>query len=125
MTMTPFSSSIACLLAASMLLIVGCDASPTCAERSKAFTDYVRAHRSCTVAADCVVIGDCGPNADFTAVRADSEAEARSLQLARCSGVHDGPIYDAVCVENVCALEMRTDTCCGCAPSDASVGDGG
>jgi hypothetical protein len=63
------------------------------------------------------VIGDCGPNADFTAVRLDVAQEASALQRARCMpGSYDGPVYSPQCSAGTCALMMRTDTCCGCRP---------
>ncbi len=117
---------------ATACLAAGCGSSApprddgaTCEARSKAYKDFLAAHRACSVDPDCTVIGDCGPNADFAAVRSDSSTEARALQQARCGGASDGPVYRAVCRAGQCELEMRTDTCCGCPPSDAGVGDGG
>jgi len=95
-----------------------------CAEANRAFTEFVAAHRACTKADDCVVIGDCGPNADFKAVQASVELEARALQQARsCGGAYDGPMFDAVCRAGKCDLQMRTDVCCGCQPRDMDGGD--
>lgn len=97
----------------------------SCEARSEAFEEFVAEHRACTADPDCEVIGDCGPNADFRAVRADSANEARALQVARCGQTFDGPVYRAVCTSGQCSLQMRTDTCCGCVPEDAGIGDGG
>jgi hypothetical protein len=132
-------SSAATFFAASTFLMVACSDSSTpsdattdaptnahtCEARSQAFTEFVQAHRDCTVSSDCVVIGDCGPNADFTSVRVDAAGQARTLQQARCASAYDGPVYNPVCVQNVCSLQMRTDTCCGCLAVDAGAGDGG
>jgi hypothetical protein len=91
-----------------------------CMKKDKAFADFVAAHRACETDKDCAVVGDCGPNADFTAVAANAAKEAYELAKARCSGTFDGPIFDPRCTKNKCTLEERTDTCCGC-PDDAGL----
>lgn len=133
MRFLPSSTILRSLLLGSLAFGAACDSSATpsgdagttCEARAQAYEDFVAAHRSCSLDADCVVVGDCGPNADFASVRADSATEARTLQVARCSGTHDGPVYRAVCQAGTCGLEMRTDVSCGGPLSDASVGDGG
>jgi hypothetical protein len=90
-----------------------------CAQRSASFTDFVAAHGACASNADCTVIGDCGPNADFRAIRVDASAHGLELMRARCEGTYDGPLFDAVCVNRACALQLRMGECCGCPPNDA------
>jgi hypothetical protein len=100
-----------CLLIGSLLAaLAGCGDSDaqTCADKDKAYFDFLAANSSCTTDADCAVIGDCGPHADFAPVRSDAADEARKLQLATCGGAYDGPGYEAVCVKNQCALEEIT-----------------
>ena len=95
-----------------------------CARRSATFTDFVAAHSACTSNTDCTVIGDCGPNADFRAIRRDASAQGLELMRARCDGAYDGPLFDAVCVDHACGLQMRIHVCCGCPPDDGGF-DGG
>jgi len=90
-----------------------------CAQRNASFTDFVAAHSACTSKTDCTVIGDCGPNADFRAIRVDASAQGLELMRARCEGAYDGPLFDAVCVNRACALQLRMGECCGCPPNDA------
>jgi hypothetical protein len=90
-----------------------------CAQRSASFTDFVAAHSACTSNTDCTVIGDCGPNADFRAIRVDASAQGLELMKARCHGPYDGPLFDAVCINFACGLQRRTGACCGCPPNDA------
>jgi len=87
-----------------------------CAAAQKTFEEFVASHLSCEGDEDCAIIGDCGPHAEFVAVRADVAGEAYTLMEATCSGAFDGPVYDPVCVEGTCQREQRTDTCCGCPP---------
>jgi hypothetical protein len=89
-----------------------------CESKATAFRDFVATHGDCTSDSECAVVGDCGPNADFAAVRAESAAMAYTLQVARCAGTWDGPLFDARCSAGECTLVERTDACCGCAPSD-------
>lgn len=80
-----------------------------------AFQAFVAAHASCEKDSDCAVVGDCGPNADFTAVRADVADEAYLLMERRCNGGGwDGPTYDPICRTGKCDLVPQTWTCCGC-----------
>jgi hypothetical protein len=90
----------------------GADAGCVLAEQT--FQAFVAEHRSCEHDEDCAPVGDCGPNADFTAVRADAAKEAYSLMSQRCSGTFDGPIYGAICADGVCAIGEEEVDCCGC-----------
>jgi len=92
-----------------------------CAAKEKAYDDFLEAHSACSVDADCDVVGDCGPNADFRAVAASDAREAYDLARARCDTAYDGPVFDPRCKQGRCALEERTDTCCGCPPADAGL----
>jgi len=105
-----------------------------CDEASAAFTDFVAANRACDSAGDCVIIGDCGPNADFTAIRGDAADEGRRLMSMRCFGAYDGPLFTAGCESGMC-VTVPTGTYCGMpAPVDSGMdadagvdggGDGG
>lgn len=96
------------------LAVSGCGDDDSCEAREQAYEDFLAAHAACEIDEDCAVIGDCGPNSDFAPVRADAEEEARALQVDRCSDTYDGPMYRPVCTAGECALETRSDTCCGC-----------
>lgn len=87
-----------------------------CQAKRDAYYKFVEAHLECTSDSDCAVVGDCGPNADFSAVAASAADEAYRLANARCPGTFDGPVFDARCIASKCELEQRTDTCCGCPP---------
>lgn len=91
----------------------------TCEERSQVFEQFLADHQDCNEDTECTSIGDCGPNADFAAVRLDAAEVASGLQQARCASTYDGLTYGAVCVENKCVLDDVPDGCCGCAPSDS------
>lgn len=62
---------------------------PACEQAERAFSEFVANNGSCELSSDCTVIGDCGPNADFTAVVA-AAAEGYALMAARCDGSFDG-----------------------------------
>lgn len=100
------------------------DASGMCDEASRTFGEFLSANRSCDGAADCQIIGDCGPNADFTAIRRDAADEGYRLMAMRCLGTYDGPTYRAVCEGGVCTAE-RDSSYCGMPAMDSGVGDGG
>ena len=87
-----------------------------CMAKQDAYYAFLAAHRACTTDSDCAVVGDCGPNADFSAVATSAAHEAYELAKARCPGTFDGPVFDARCIAQRCELEQRTDTCCGCPP---------
>lgn len=93
--------------------------SSECQAKQKAFSDFLEANRACTAAADCTVIGNCGPNADFTAVRSDAAEEASKLQAATCLESWDGPLYEAVCEQEKCGLKML-NTYCGMPTPDTT-----
>jgi hypothetical protein len=93
-----------------------------CDSKASAFRDFVASHGDCTRDDECAVVGDCGPNADFEAVRAENAEMAYSLQVARCERTWDGPMFNAACSGGRCTLVQRTDTCCGCAPRDSGAG---
>lgn len=83
---------------------------PSAAER---FEEFVGANLTCGSDADCAIVGDCGPNADFRAVRVDAAEDAYSLMGMRGVGTWDGPEYVAVCgTDNRCAAE-RSGYFCG------------
>lgn len=92
------------------------DDAGVCEAKSAAFTSFVASHQTCERDEDCAVIGDCGPNADFTAVRGDFAEQAYELMKARCDTAWDGPMFDPVCNAGTCGLEEKTDECCGCVP---------
>lgn len=88
-----------------------------CDYLQQVYKDFLAAHDACSVDADCDVIGDCGPHADFAAIRADAAIEGRKLQLARCGSVYHGPTYEAYCNAGTCALwERPPSTQYGCPP---------
>lgn len=87
-----------------------------CDQKDDAFEAYVDGHRDCVADTDCAVIGDCGPNADFRAVRVDDIEEALRLMHDRCGGAYDGPRYFAGCEAGTCALRPNPNGCCGCPP---------
>jgi hypothetical protein len=88
-----------------------------CDYAQKAYEDFLAANDACTVDADCAVIGDCCPNADFAAIRAEAASEGRELQNARCGGACDGPTYEAYCNAGTCALRQQPpSTEYGCPP---------
>jgi hypothetical protein len=88
-----------------------------CDYAQQVYEEFLAANDACSVDADCAVIGDCGPNADFAAIRADAAIEGRELQNARCGGAYDGPTYDAYCNAGTCALrEQPPSTEYGCPP---------
>jgi hypothetical protein len=93
-----------------------------CEAAGQEFAKFVAGHRSCESHDDCTVIGDCGPNADFTAVRVDAAAQASLLMNARCATAFDGPVYDAVCADGVCGLVEVAGECCGCPPAGVDAG---
>lgn len=88
-----------------------------CERADRAFRDFVADNGSCERSSDCTIIGDCGPNADFTAINVAAAAEGYALMEARCDGTFDGPTFAARCEGGVCALGPENG-CCGC-PSDA------
>jgi len=85
----------------------------TCEQKRDDFVSFVAAHQACERDSDCTIIGDCDPNADFTAVRADVSDEAYRLMQARCRGPSDGPLYDAVCSAGKCTEVQRSGAECG------------
>lgn len=88
-----------------------------CDYAQQAYEEFLAANSACSVDADCAVIGDCGPNADFAPIRADAAAEGRELQLARCGGAYDGPTYAPYCNAGACELRERPpSTEYGCPP---------
>ncbi len=97
-----------------------------CEVREQEFKQFLKANLECDDDADCTVIGDCGPNADFEAIRADAEEEGYELMQATCHQSYDGPTYDAVCKAGKCELQDEPNGCCGCPyrPGDAGI-DGG
>ena len=97
----------------------------SCEQRNARFEALVADHQSCELDADCAVIGDCGPNADFRAVRADIADEAYRLMNERCTGNWDGPGYVARCEAQKCTLEESHALCCGCELWDAGEDAGG
>ena len=92
------------------------DRDAICEQKSAAFQDFVASHRDCSADSDCRVIGDCGPDADFTSVRADAADEAYRLMRDRCDGAFDGPVYIPRCIFGQCGEEedRRPGRCCGC-----------
>ncbi|MDB4989136.1 MAG: hypothetical protein JWN04_4314 [Myxococcaceae bacterium] len=74
----------------------------SCEQKQATFSAFLLAHNSCTVDADCTVVGDCCPHADFPVVRSDALGQARALQLGTCGGACDGPTYTAVCSQGKC-----------------------
>lgn len=94
-----------------------------CGPRDAEFQAFVAAHRFCDQDSDCAVVGDCGPNADFTPVRSDVADEAYLKMQDRCTTAWDGPTYDPVCRAGVCALQS-TGSCCGCPSIDDAGRDG-
>lgn len=107
--------------AATLLLLLytqttsGCAKEDACTRSETAFEDFVAANLSCNSDEDCKIIGDCGPNSDFRAVRASAADEAYRLAQERCSESWDGPVYTTRCVAGQCTLEMLPeDMCCGC-----------
>ena len=103
----------------------GCgDDADTCEAKNARFTAFVAAHRACQQSSDCVIIGECTGNADFTAVTVEAESEGLRLMTARCDGPHDGEIPSAVCTEGVCVADyFHPQACCNC--PDASDQDTG
>ncbi|RLB57468.1 MAG: hypothetical protein DRJ42_00025 [Deltaproteobacteria bacterium] len=92
-----------------------------CDEANDAFTSFVAANRACDTAGDCVIIGDCGPNADFTAIRREAAEEGRRLMSMRCYGTFDGPTYSAGCEGGAC-VTVPTGMYCGmAAPIDSGM----
>jgi len=88
-----------------------------CDYAQQVYEDFLAANDACTIDADCAVIGDCCPNADFAAIRADAATEGRELQNARCGGACDGPTYEAYCNAGTCALRQQPpSTEYGCPP---------
>lgn len=92
-----------------------------CEQAYVAFSEFLEQHQSCDTDDECAVIGDCGPNADFTAIRADAAEQGYALMSARCAGAYDGPVYFARCTDGMCALELNDATCCGCDDGDAGL----
>lgn len=90
----------------------------SCEQRDEAFYELLVQHQSCTEDDECAVIGDCGPNADFRAIRADAAEEGYALMQDRCGGTYDGPGYVAICNAGTCELEGSPELCCGCADWD-------
>ena len=82
-----------------------------CESRAAAYTTFMDTHRDCTQDSDCAVIGDCGPHANFAAVRAEHAEEATTLHSALCGEAYDGPTYDAVCQDGKCQLSQQTGYC--------------
>jgi len=102
------------------------DSSPTEPSASEQFESYLAANLSCESDADCVIIGDCGPNADFRAVRADAAEEAYRLMWMREVGTWDGPEYEAVCGgDNLCTIERSMYYCGGYGGPIRPLDDGG
>jgi hypothetical protein len=91
-----------------------------CEEASQAFRSFVEAHRSCVSGSECTIIGDCGSNPDFTAIRRDSAEEGRRLMQARCYGGSDGPLYSAACEEGQCVARTNGSYCGMAALPDAA-----
>ena len=90
-----------------------------CERAARVFRDFVADNGICERSADCTIIGDCGPNADFTAINVAAAAEGYALMEARCDATFDGPTFAARCEGGVCALGPENG-CCGC-PSDAGL----
>jgi hypothetical protein len=98
------------------------DSGVDCELAESTFLAFVAANQSCMHDSDCAIIGDCGPNADFTPITVGAAHEGRELMNARCSWVWDGETYRAVCAAGTCtAVE---DGCCYCqdAGSDSDAG---
>ena len=92
------------------------DDAKRCEQRRKDYLAFLAKHSACKNDDECGVVGDCGPHADFDAVRADAQREAMQRKVALCEKTFDGPVFEPVCRANKCELKMRTDTCCGCPP---------
>jgi hypothetical protein len=101
------------------------DGALSCDDGWHAFDTYVMQHSSCSGDADCTVIGDCGPNADFRAVRTDVAEQAYEMMQARCTTAWDGPIFVARCESGMCVLEEDPSGCCGCPPTEDAGVDAG
>lgn len=100
----------------------------SCAVSSKRFEAFVESSLDCTEDADCTIIGDCGPNADFTAIRKDASERGTELMELRCSEIYDGVVHGAGCVAGRCTLTDEEIGCCGCSiegPPDAGTRDAG
>ena len=100
---TLYLSCLTCLLAA------GCIAG----DADQRFEEFLVEHQSCERDDQCVIIGDCGPNADVRAVRIDEAEEAYRLMRERDVGVYDGLTYTAVCREGLCGTEQDGYACGG------------
>lgn len=95
------------------------DGPSVCEQADQTFRDFVAVNRTCNVSADCAVIGDCGPNADFEAINAAAAAMGYALMGQRCPAAFDGFTFAALCQDGQCVLGPENG-CCGC-PSDAGV----
>jgi len=92
------------------------DDAQLCEQRREDYEAFLGKHSACERDDDCAVVGNCGPNADFDAVRAEVQEEAMERKVMLCERTHDGPVFEPVCRAKTCELKMRTDTCCGCPP---------
>jgi hypothetical protein len=95
------------------------DGPSVCEQADQTFRDFVAVNRTCNVTADCAVIGDCGPNADFEAINAAAAAMGYALMGQRCPAAFDGFTFAALCQDGQCVLGPENG-CCGCV-SDAGV----
>lgn len=98
------------------------DTGDGCEAASEAFEAYVAANGACEEDTDCVIIGDCGPNADFRAIARGASAEGTRLMGARCEGNYDGPTYRAVCDEGTCRAGLDGGFCG--APAETTLDQG-
>ena len=101
----------------SLLTFVGScgDDASSCESKAARFDRFVAAHQSCLEDSDCTIIGDCGPNADFTAVSSEAAEQGMRLMTARCDGPVDGQIPRAVCRAGVCEETWEKPwLCCNC-----------
>lgn len=97
-----------------------------CGRAAAAFVAFVAGHRDCQEDVDCTIIGDCGPNADFTAVTLSAASEGVRLMQARCATAWDGTFFRAVCNAGTCTAVELDAGCCGCQPpEDAGNADTG
>ena len=85
-----------------------------CKQRNRDYIEFLGEHSACKSDDDCTVVGDCGPHAEFDAVRADAAEEAMRRKVKLCEDSYDGPVFKALCRAGKCEMSTIRQGCCGC-----------
>lgn len=105
-------------------LLLACKDDPStedaCERGYRSLQAYAAQNASCATAADCVIVGSCGPSYVMIAVAqsAAAETQRRVGDLQSLSCAYDGYLFEAACVAGRCS-EVMTGRYCGMPQLDA------